>query len=755
MDTNKSVNPTTMKPYLHLLCLVLLLALEATILLPEAKAQVQTGKSYANLSKNTNGGTFEPGDTLEIRSCLAVGGSITITSVRYNDTINSNFTYIPGSLRVMTNEGLTFRPCTDAASDDIGMFDATTKTVRINMGTGATVAANTGNLAPGGGTVAYNSKPSFYGGTCIMVASFRVKINASLTYNTQITLPGGAFRYSNGATAISVPFSAYPMMLVKNLPSCSNYLGSSVIIENGGTFGNGVTQNRSSSLLIPGYTFANFSANLPNDGYYGVANNTSAAGATNNAVTYPHSSRVFTVWDIIGDHTGAANQTAGNPAVAPGTLGGYMAVVNASYAINKAVNQTVSNLCPSTYYDFSAWFRNICSKCSCDSNGVGALNAAYKGTYPPGVKPNLTYQINGVDYYTTGDLPYTGLWAKRGFLYLTGASQTSFTLTIRNNSPGGGGNDWAMDDVTLATCQPNVNMNITPELLGCPGTLVDLKATVRSAYDNYVYYKWQKSTDGGSSWADAGISGTAVPVLASGQYSYTVSYPSFLAVKADSGSRYRLVAATTAGNLSSASCAFSNNNSTLLKIINCTGTLDVQLKNFNAKVINKSTSISWQYISRGNKPVFEIERSFDGKNFDKIGTVDGVESEEFTAYQFTDKEETGKPSFYRLKILQSPILYKYSKTVYIDNGASAFALINFSNPYRDKIDVEYILPAAGKVNCSIFNANGRTIHEENLKGSKGANKNSLSGLQKLPPGIYTLMIGYENNIVSKKIVKTN
>ena len=90
-----------------------------------------------------------------------------------------------------------------------------------------------------------------------------------------------------------------------------------------------------------------------------------------------------------------------------------MAVVNASYATSPAIQQTVANLCTNTYYDFSAWFKNICSLCACDSNGKGATNAAFNGPYKPGVKPNLTFQLDGIDYYTTGDLPYTGLWAKK------------------------------------------------------------------------------------------------------------------------------------------------------------------------------------------------------------------------------------------------------------------------------------------------------------------------------------------------------
>ncbi|MEI9958829.1 MAG: hypothetical protein WDM90_21525 [Ferruginibacter sp.] len=193
-------------------------------------AQVQTGKSYINVSKNVTGGTFEPGDTLEIRACIAVTSS-SITQVRYNDTITSNFTYLPGTLKIITNEGLTFRSYTDAASDDPAIFNTTDNTLRFNLGKTATAAATTGNGTAGGGTIVNTDKPSFYNSVCIMVVAFRIKINASLAYNTLINLPGGAFRYTRSGNPVTVSFTSYNMMLFKNVGVCPNYIGGNALLK--------------------------------------------------------------------------------------------------------------------------------------------------------------------------------------------------------------------------------------------------------------------------------------------------------------------------------------------------------------------------------------------------------------------------------------------------------------------------------------------------------------------------------------------
>lgn len=720
-------------------------------------AQVQTGKSYINVSRNLTGGTFQPGDTLEIRAAIAVGNfaAFSLSRVRYNDTINSNFTYLPGTLRILTNEGLVFRSYTDAANDDAAMFDNTNKTLRINLGLGSGLAANTGNATTGGGTINYNDKPSFYGGVCIMVASFRVKINNGVPYNTLVSMPGGAFRFIQSAANITAGFPSNNIMIFQNLGVCPNYVGGNAVIENNGTFGSGNTQNRNSSAIVPGYTFINFSANQPNDGYYGIANNSSATGATNNGVAYPHASRVFSVWDIIGDHSGAANPAAGNPATTPGSTGGYMAVINASYATSPAIQQTVSNLCPSTYYDFSAWFRNICSKCSCDSNGRGALNALFNGPYPPGVKPNLTFQLNGIDYYTTGDLPYTGEWIKKGFTYLTGPAQTSFVLSIRNNSPGGGGNDWAVDDVTLATCEPDLVLKYSPEFKACYGALVDLSATIRCYFPNYIYYKWQKSTNGGVSWFDTGVSGIGSPSLVSGQWEYTAVYPQFVAWQADSGHRYRTVVATTAANLSNPNCSYSNNASTFLNIIDCGIILNVSLKNFNGQLIHDNAMLNWILVSGNNIDRFEVEKSYDGTKFFKTASIPFNYKGDVSSYEFIDPEKTAGVSYYRLRIIDHNDLFIYSQIIPVTNKKIDFEIKPFTNPVSYLLQFDYTLPADGKVDIRLLDVFGNLLMKQATAGKRGWNNYRTEFGKNIPAGIYFVSVQYNNTTINKRVVKVN
>ncbi|HMC85625.1 MAG TPA: hypothetical protein VKI61_08865, partial [Chitinophagaceae bacterium] len=330
---------------------------------------VQYGKSYFNITKGVNGGTIEPGDTLQLRTTFFLSAGSTY-NVSVTGTIPANTTYVPGTIRILTNEGQLYKQWTDAADGDPGTISGST--VTINIGKGATGLA--------GGTAKNTYRPSVFGSEYLVVATYQVKVNA-VPYGTVINnLTAGTLSYSTNAVTpvvTNVTFPTVNAVVYKNTGICSNTVGSNGILsEFGGTFGSGNMKNRTASTKVPAnYTYIALSTGNPADNFYGVSNNTSPGGANYsiNPADPVAANHIFLVWDIIGDHTGAASSTAGNPPTdtTGGKTGGYMVVVNAAFRTDTAFLDTVKNLCPNTYYEYSTWFRNICRKCSGDSLGHG------------------------------------------------------------------------------------------------------------------------------------------------------------------------------------------------------------------------------------------------------------------------------------------------------------------------------------------------------------------------------------------------
>ncbi len=738
--------------------------------------QIDFGKSYINTSK-PSGGTVEPNDILEIRASVVVRAG-SYDSCQFTDVIPTGTSYIPGTLKVLTNEGKTYKAFTDArfdAANDEGWITGSNITINLgyrNVDQPATVYRR-GRIRNNNG-----HKPSFYGGTCIMVASYRVQVTSLI--NTTINLGGGTVTSTTTPPAITTfTFPSRIVSVYTNLGICSNSIGVNALgTENNGTFGSGNLRNRGTSTNVPvGYTYAGFTGtNMPNDYYYGVANNTSTQFGYSTVNTWlkpdpdPDGAgpltthRVFSVWDIIGDHTGAASPTAGNPPAdtTGGRIAGYMLVINAAYRIDSAFQHTITGLCANTYYEISCWMRNICSKCGCDTNGTGATGGGYIPSGPgdsSGVRPNLAMALNGVDYYTTGDLAYNGQWVKKGFTFLTGPAQTSFTMRFYNNSPGGGGNDWALDDITVATCSPNMSYSPSLNPTVCDSNVLTIRDTVRSYFNNYLYYKWQRSTNGGATWTDiTAPAGPAAPYWNGSAWEYVSSYtiPSTQTYLVNSGDMYRLVVATTVANLTAPNCSFTDNaNIITLTVIDCGDVLDALLISFTGRLSDRKAALRWTTTGEDEPLQFDVEKSTDGINFSAIATINSYNdyASEQSTYSFTDPVPVSGKTFYRIKMRNQAGNTEYSRIIQLYDAEETFSFISVVNPFTSELAFDVAADFTGKAEAELIDATGKIVKRKPLELSKGVNSLLFGETDNLSPGIYFLRVHTADRVIQKSVVK--
>src|SRR5258708_2102396 len=305
----------------------------------QANAPLKFGNSYVNLTKKTVGSTVEPGDTLEIRTNIYANSSYgKIYSVRYydnlpthTDTISSEF------LRLMNNEGATFRQYTLASGDDAGTFIKVPAfpgdyQVRINMGGPAFGVPPTapsgldfmsiGNKIGASDIRPGTNRPLANGGT-LVVTSFRVRVTGN--YGDTIVLGAGVIAFQN-SSGVDTTCNAnqYKILIAKPTTLCSSSAGTNFAAEAGGTFNHGEGRNRSygPTFLIPNYTYLPASTTSPviGDGYNAIVNNINPTHSTspqprrtpncNVPSSFPNTdpnscyNREFTgSWFISADHT--------------------------------------------------------------------------------------------------------------------------------------------------------------------------------------------------------------------------------------------------------------------------------------------------------------------------------------------------------------------------------------------------------------------------------------------------------------------
>jgi hypothetical protein len=158
--------------------------------------------------------------------------------------------------------------------------------------------------------------------------------------------------------------------------------------------------------------------------------------------------------------------------------------------------------------------------------------------------------------------------------------------------------------------------------------------------------------------------------------------------------------------------------------LNVNNVLPVKLAFFN--VVKESTTalISWATTEEANSDRFEIERSQNGKNWEKIGTVAANgESSDLKHYRLTDDAPQHGENLYRLKMIDMDTKFSYSTVRSITVDADIFV---YPNPSSDFIRVRDTDKASL---VSIIDLNGKTVHKAvvNSKGEISV-KNIATGM---------------------------
>lgn len=350
-----------------------------------------------------------------------------------------------------------------------------------------------------------NSSGSIVGqtnNTTSLVDSVNNLANGNYTISVMLTTPCSTLTGSQTHTINCFSTST---------PICSGTLGVPVFFED---FGSGASLY--GPALPPGVTNYTYLQGIPNNGTYVIASSSNPSGTNAGYVNDNH------------DHTGNAN--------------GYMMVVNSDYPAAEVYRKHVTGLCPGTTYVFSAYLANNNSPAAV-TNVCGAsyiyANIKFQVEFPVGTIQNSITSGNLAVANTATALP----WIQYGFAFTTGPGQTSADVVLKNNAPGGCGNDYVVDDISLAPCGPGVSLSIVPNnTVVCPGSAITLQSNFTSGSYTIPQYQWQYSSDGGVTWND--ISGAT-------SSNYTIS-----SVNSAQGGMYQLLVSEN-GNINLSSCRIS------------------------------------------------------------------------------------------------------------------------------------------------------------------------------------------------------
>lgn len=189
-------------------------------------------------------------------------------------------------------------------------------------------------------------------------------------------------------------------------------------------------------------------------------------------------------------------------------------------------------------------------------------------------------------------------------------------------------------------------------------------------------------------------------------------------------------------------------------------TLPVKLLSFSGQYHNNKTILNWETEAEQGFSYFDIERSNNGGSFISIGTkpAAGIGGNRQT-YQFTDDLTgvSGHAFSYRLKMVDIDGKYKNSSTVLIRKESTGITgiIINPSPVSNGVAIIRFTSSANGDASFCVVDMSGKIVWRRQNKVFEGDNSISLTGLDHLPTGTYTLRVINGDRLLSEKFFMTN
>ena len=187
-------------------------------------------------------------------------------------------------------------------------------------------------------------------------------------------------------------------------------------------------------------------------------------------------------------------------------------------------------------------------------------------------------------------------------------------------------------------------------------------------------------------------------------------------------------------------------------LVNNSTLLPVELISFEVSCENDQVLVEWETASESSSSHFDIQKSYDGVNFETIGTKEAAgNSNQLLSYSWTDVKGTPDVAYYRLKQVDNDGAEEVFQPKSIESCGNSddIQVIDFNNG-----DVEVIFNTTqdNQYDITLYDLGGKKIsNPQPVTAPKGRSRVELN-YPGLANSMYMLVIEGESTVKTKKIV---
>jgi hypothetical protein len=184
------------------------------------------------------------------------------------------------------------------------------------------------------------------------------------------------------------------------------------------------------------------------------------------------------------------------------------------------------------------------------------------------------------------------------------------------------------------------------------------------------------------------------------------------------------------------------------------GALPLEWLNFEAKREQNHALLTWQTAQEENVSHFDVQRSFDGKNFRSIGTVKANNVLAKSDYRFTDNSLLRSATYYRIEQFDKDEKSTFSPIRTLEKSDKFFYKIS-PNPVSDVINISGNTDYNTEIKIEVYNEIGAKVYDYQLKNVENTYGHSFS-VRDLPNGAYIVVLNLPNGYaIKEKILKVD
>lgn len=386
-----------------------------------------------------------------------------------------------------------------------------------------------------------------------------------------------------------------------------------------------------------------------------------------------------------------------------------------------AYQQTATGLTVGSYYTFYFYTSNMREPANASDQPYIRIRVGGTDGMPDG---KLGFGPYILDETSTQNSAALNGWVRMAYTFK--ATATSMYLKVTDGSyKSSNGDDWAITAAGIAGCTCKVTPSIIVNCSNGSNAVSLFEANGSTWY-------WTTAT-AGRFYTSAAYSDATDSTTSHLQNPYIKAYGSYTVAITDN---YGCVGAGSITVLAS-----------------CGSVLATNLIDFTATKQGSKAYLSWQASAGFDNAYFDIERSTDGVNFIKTGTVTAnAGSAAAASYSFTDASPAGGLNYYRLKQVTTDGKYYYSETRSLSfTGISSLRV--YPNPATDHLTINFDNDRDENAQLTVIDANGRPVIAKQQALVNGNNSFTVYFTNNMASGLYLLKINTTGNVYSTKFIK--